>query len=142
MIELATKTITAESRMGSHKDMIGTTVPPCESALGNACAVLDSPKPTPVGQASQPTHDPDRTRKAFLTTVGVFSPTARLPKPLDRDHARRAAQWEGESYHRCCQLRRARFGAGRSAWRALWESHEISPEILLPKFPPTMPAQD
>src|SRR6266568_4893956 len=66
MIELATKTITAESRMGSHKDMIGTTVPPCESALGNACAVLDSPKPTPVGQASQPTHDPDRTRKAFL----------------------------------------------------------------------------
>src|SRR6266853_1480862 len=34
MIELATKTITAESRMGSHKDMIGTTVPPCESAFG------------------------------------------------------------------------------------------------------------
>src|SRR6266700_4016134 len=34
MIELATKTITAESRMGSPKDMIGTTVPPCESAFG------------------------------------------------------------------------------------------------------------
>jgi len=34
MIELAIKTMTAESRMGSHKDMIGTTVPPCESAFG------------------------------------------------------------------------------------------------------------
>src|SRR6266536_519451 len=57
MIELATKTITAESRIGSHNDMIGTTVPPCESASGIACAVLDSPKPSAGGNASQPTHD-------------------------------------------------------------------------------------
>src|SRR5216684_3733949 len=33
MIELATKTITADSRIGSHKAVMGTIVPPLELAL-------------------------------------------------------------------------------------------------------------
>src|SRR5713101_9523825 len=35
MIELATNTITAESRIGSHKAVMGTIVPPGEPPLGS-----------------------------------------------------------------------------------------------------------
>jgi len=39
MIELATNTITAESRIGSHKAVMGTIVPPGETALGAGVTV-------------------------------------------------------------------------------------------------------
>src|SRR5258708_15871948 len=112
MIELTTKTITAESRMGNHNAVMETIVPPSLLSL-HGRAAEDPPKPMPDGMRSQPT----TMALTAVFFVRIFlSPKGQFPKLWDQDRARRVRPPEACSYRHCFRLRSARFGAGHVVW--------------------------
>src|SRR6266700_8038289 len=73
MIELATKTITAESRMGNHNAVMETIVPPSLLSL-HGRAAEDPPKPMPDGMRSQPVNPQQRLLRLCFSFESFFRP--------------------------------------------------------------------
>src|SRR5437667_9630609 len=108
MIELATKTITAESRIGNHNAVMETIVPPSLLSL-HGRAAEDPPKPMPDSRRSQLT-------TAAASLVRVFlSPSGRLRQPWDRNRGKRARRPKEGFDLRYCRLQSAHFYADRCA---------------------------
>src|SRR5207245_1692925 len=112
MIELATKTITAESRIGNHNAVMETIFPPSLLSL-HGRAAQGPPKPMPDGMRSQPS----TTALTAVFFVRIFlSPKGHFPKLWDQDRAWRVLPPEACFYRHCCRLQSAHFYAGRCAW--------------------------